>query len=126
MNKYILLVAVFLLSGCPGPMDRLVSREYATTVIKNNQVCVISPLRPDEQITAVEISSSKSNLLFETFADKPIYIAKGECLPLFNIIPQPGLRHSIYWTVISPKADFHLVETRFSVTVDNSGNLKLQ
>lgn len=126
VNKFIFLTSALLLTGCFGFMDRLVESEHTTAVIKNNQVCAISPLQPNQRIIAVQIKSNKSNILREIFADKPIYVAKGDCLPLFNITPQPGLRYSIAWDIRTPNKYAHLVETRFSITIDSSGNLKIQ
>lgn len=125
INKYILLIPVFLLTGCPGPMDRMMSREYTTAIIKNNQVCVISPLQPNQRIIAVEINSNKSNILREIFIKNPIYVAKGECLPLLNITPQPGLQYSISWNISVPNADAYLVTSHFSITKDHAGTLQI-
>ncbi|MDF7680919.1 hypothetical protein PT300_10145 [Enterobacteriaceae bacterium ESL0689] len=125
MKKYSLFIALFLLTGCPGPGDRMVASEHATAIIKDNQVCVISPLQPSERITAVQIYSHKSSLLINFFDDKPIYVTKGQCLPLFNLIPQPGLYYFIYWNISAPKVADHLVESSFSVSVDSAGQLQI-
>lgn len=34
MSKYILMVLIFLLTGCRGPGDRMIPREFITAVIK--------------------------------------------------------------------------------------------
>ncbi|MFP3523843.1 hypothetical protein SB912_15130 [Pantoea sp. SIMBA_072] len=63
MKKKMMLGAIFLLTGCPGPGDRMVERESTTAFIKDKQVCVVSPLEPQERITAIQINSDKSNSL---------------------------------------------------------------
>ena len=55
MKYKMLLGVVFILTGCPGPGDRMVDRESSTALIKDNQVCVVSPLEPQERITAIQI-----------------------------------------------------------------------
>ncbi len=43
MKNKMLLGVVFLLTGCPGPGDRMVDRESTTALIKDNQVlCVVT------------------------------------------------------------------------------------
>ena len=63
MKNKMLLGVVFLLTGCPGPGDRMVDRESTTAFIKDNQVCVVSPLEPQERITAIQINSDNSDSL---------------------------------------------------------------
>ena len=73
MKNKILLGVVFLLTGCPGPGDRMVDRESTTALIKDNQVCVVSPLEPQERITAIQINSDNSDSLHKIFDDKPVF-----------------------------------------------------
>jgi hypothetical protein len=77
MKNKMLLGVVFLLTGCPGPGDRMVDRESTTALIKDNQVCVLSPLEPQERITAIQIKSDNSDSLHKIFDDKPVYVPKG-------------------------------------------------
>lgn len=63
MKNKMMLGVVFLLTGCPGPGDRMVERKSTTAFIKDKQVCVVSPLEPQERITAIQINSDKSNSL---------------------------------------------------------------
>lgn len=62
MKNMMMLGVVFLLTGCPGPDDRMVERESTTAFIKDKQVCVVSPLEPQERITAIQINSDKATL----------------------------------------------------------------
>ncbi len=76
-----------------GLGDRMVDRESTTAFIKDNQVCVVSPLEPQERITAIQINSDNSDSLHNIFDDKPVYVPKGECLPVFGFkfTPESGI-----------------------------------
>ncbi|WP_261123883.1 putative T6SS immunity periplasmic lipoprotein [Serratia quinivorans] len=114
MKNRMLLAVVFLLTGCPGPGDRMVDREPTTAFIKDNHVCVISPLEPQERITAIQINSDKSDSLHKIFDDKPVYVPKGECLPVFGFKFTSGERYTFAYDVQSEKLESHLVTTEFS------------
>lgn len=114
MKNWILLAAVFFLMGCPGPGDRMVDRESTTVLIKDNHVCVVSPLEPQERITAIQINSDKSESLHKIFDDKPVYVPKGECLPLFGFKFTPDERYSIAYNVKSEKSESYLVTAEFT------------
>jgi len=114
MKGKILLASVFLLTGCPGPGDRMTERESTTAMIKDNQVCVVSPLKSGERITAIQINGDKNDTLHKIFDDKPVYVAKGECLPLFGFTFTPGERYSVAYDVIDTKSQSHLVTAEFS------------
>ncbi len=87
--------------------------------IQDNHVCVVSPLKPQERITAIQINSDKSNSLHKIFDDKPVYAAKGECLPLFGFKFTSGDRYSIAYDIKSEKSDSHLVTAEFSIAIDD-------
>lgn len=114
MKKRMLLAVVFLLTGCPGPGDRMVDRESTTVFIKDDHVCVVSPLKPQERITAIQINSDNSNSLHQIFDDKPVYVPKGECLPVFGFKFTAGERYSFAYNIQSEKSESHLVTAEFS------------
>lgn len=114
MKNKMMLGVVFLLTGCPGPGDRMVERESTTAFIKDKQVCVVSPLEPQERITAIQINSDKSNSLHKIFDDKPVYIPKGECLPVFGFKFTTGERYYFACDVQYDKSASHLVTADFS------------
>lgn len=114
MKNKILLGVVFLLTGCPGPGDRMVDRESTTALIKDNQVCVVSPLEAQERITAIQINSDNSDSLHKIFDDKPVYVPKGECLPVFGFKFTSGKRYNFAYDVQSDKSESHLVTAEFS------------
>ncbi|WP_165466239.1 putative T6SS immunity periplasmic lipoprotein [Enterobacter cloacae] len=113
MKNIKLLSVVFLLTGCPGPGDRMVDRESTTVFIKDNQVCVVSPLEPQERITAIQINSDSSDSLHKIFDDKPVYVPKGECLPVFGFKFTPGERYNFTYDVQPGKSESHLVTADF-------------
>jgi len=43
----------------------MVERESTTAFIKENEVCVVSPLEPQERITAIQINRIKATLFTE-------------------------------------------------------------
>lgn len=94
----------------PGPGDRMVDRESTTVFIKNNSVCVVSPLEPQERITAIQINSDKSGSFHKIFD----YVPKGECLPVFGFKFISGERYNFAYNVQSDKSESHLVTAEFS------------
>lgn len=114
MKNRMLLAVVFLLTGCPGPGDRMVDRESTTAFIKDNQVCVVSPLAPQERVTAIQINSDKSDSLHRIFDDKPVYVPKGECLPVFGFKFTTGERYNFAYEVQSNKLESHLITAEFT------------
>ena len=114
MKNKMLLGVVFILTGYPGPGDRMVDRESSTALIKDNQVCVLSPLEPQERITAIQINSDNSDSLHKIFDDKPVYVQKGGCLPVFGFKFTPGERYNFAYDVQSDKSGSHLVTAVFS------------
>lgn len=109
-----LLSVVFLLTGCPGPGDRMVDRESTTVSIIDNKVCVVSRLEPQERITAIQINSDKSGSLHKIFDDKPVYVPKGECLPVFGFTFTPGEQYIFAYDVQSEQSESHLVTANFA------------
>lgn len=114
MKYKMLLGVVFLLTGCPGHGDRMVDRVSTTALIKDNQVCVVSPLEPQERITAIQINSDSSDSLHKIFDNKPVYVPKGECLPVFGFKFTPGELYNFAYDVQSDKSGSHLVTAEFS------------
>ncbi|WP_160623358.1 putative T6SS immunity periplasmic lipoprotein [Mixta intestinalis] len=116
MRNGILLAVVFLLTGCPGPGERMVARESTTALIKDNHVCVVSPLKPQERITAIQINSDKGKSFHKIFDDRPVYVPRGECLPLFGFKFLPGERYSMAYDVKFEKSATHLVTAEIFIS----------
>ncbi|NQE78023.1 putative T6SS immunity periplasmic lipoprotein [Pantoea ananatis] len=119
MKGKVLLASVFILTGCLGPGDRMTERESTNAMIKDNQVCVVSALKSGEQITAIQINGDKNDTLHKIFDDKPVYVAKGECLPLFGFTFTPGEKYSVAYEVMNQKLQSHLVMADFFTQIDN-------
>lgn len=98
---FIIAVAILLCMGCPGPGDRMISRESTPMIIKDGQPCVLSPLKPGEQITAVQIYSDQQTILHRIFDARPIHVDQGLCLPLFDAVFVPGQHYLIAYDVTS-------------------------
>jgi len=92
----------------------MMERESTTAFIKDKQVCVVSPLEPQESITAIQINSDKSNSFHKVFNDKPVYVPKGECLPVFGFKFTTGERYYFAYVIQSDKSMSHLVTADFS------------
>jgi hypothetical protein len=120
------VLAAVLLTGCTGPGDRAVPRMPALVVIKNNAVCVISSLTPDEKITSIQFYSHSGDKLIKMFHKQPVYTARGECLPVFNFTFVPGKHYALAWDVeTSDPENYHLITAEFSVAEKDNGELKL-
>lgn len=57
MNKSILIAAVFLLTGCPGPMDPVPQEYPAQARLIDNQVCITVPVRAGDKIFSVQFGT---------------------------------------------------------------------
>lgn len=126
MLRHGVVLAAFLLTGCPGPGDRVVSRVPALVVIKNNAVCVVSPIKPDEKITGIQFYSNTGEKLVRMFHKQPVYAASGECLPLFGYAFVSDKHYALAWDVETPNPDnYHLITAEFSVSAKENGGLKL-
>ncbi|UNK30047.1 hypothetical protein MNO11_10055 [Serratia plymuthica] len=126
MKGCFLLAAVFLLAGCPGLGDKVVSRIPTTITVKDNGICVVSPMNPGEKITAIQIYSDTGDKLIKTLDDMPEYSEKGKCLPVFGYIFQPKKHYSLAYDVnsLNPN-DSHLITAEFSISSDARGNITL-
>lgn len=114
MKNKMLLGVVFILTGCSGLGDRMVGRESTTAFIKDNQVCVVSPPKPLERITAIQIISDNSDSLYKIRDGKPVYVPKGECLPVFGFNFTSGERYKFAYDVQTDKSRSHLVTAEFA------------
>lgn len=87
----------------------MVPRESATVIVRGGNICVVSPLEPQEHITAIQIDSTHGNGLYKIFDSNPVYRAKGECLPLFGYLFIPGEKYSIANNIKSADSSAHLI-----------------
>lgn len=113
MNKILLLTAVLLLTGCPGQGDRAAPRVSTTTTIKDNHVCITSKMNAGDKITAIQIYSDTGDRFIKQFDDKPLYIAKDECLPVFNYTFNSEKHYSVSYDIVTPHHENYLMTTNF-------------
>lgn len=104
----------------------MVSRSSATVTLKDNDVCILSTMKPGEQITAVQIYSDKDERLIRVFEEKPVYVARGGCLPVFDYSFIFGQKYSIAYDVKPVNSGSHLITAEFSKYIDSSGNIKVR
>jgi len=127
MLRHSLIITALLLTGCHGPGDRVVSRVPALVVIKNNAVCVLSPLKPDEKITGIQFYSSSGEKRVRTFHKQPVYAARGECLPVFGFAFVPDKFYAMAYDVETPDpGDYHLVTAEFGLLANEKGGLRVE
>lgn len=84
MNKTLWLIPLFLLTGCPGPGDRMVKKIPAEVTTKENHLCITYAVKPGDRITSLQIGSESGETWYEVFNDKPVLPRSGECLPTWN------------------------------------------
>ncbi|ELY2621650.1 hypothetical protein SMC27_002163 [Cronobacter malonaticus] len=128
MNNYTLIAMVFLLTGCPGPMDAVPVEEPAQVRILSNQVCITTPASTGEKIFSVHISNGAGQEIYKTFgryAQQPV-VVQGKCLPAFDFEFKPGNRYAAFYQIennTTKPGKTYVV--RFSLEQDENGSLRL-
>lgn len=126
MLRHGVVFAAFLLTACTGPGDRFVTRVPALVVIKNNAVCVVSPLKPNEKITGIQFYSHSGDKRIRMFHKLPVYAASGSCLPLFGFALVPGNDYALAWDVETPDPEnYHLISAEFGLVENDAGDWKI-
>ncbi len=129
MNRYMLLGAVFLLTGCPGPMDPVPLEHPAKATLSNNRVCITVPASEGEKISSVQFGSDTTGQeVYKTFnsADEQISAARGECLPTFGFEFKPGNTYAVFYRLEKSRSETGRVfAARFSLKQDGNGRLSL-
>ena len=98
-KNYSVIVVAFLLSGCPGPGDRIPPKEPANVTLKDNQICITAPVYPGEFVSSVQFSDGQNNNLLKTLEHDPVYVANGQCLPTFGYDFQKGHTYTVFYTI---------------------------
>ncbi|EOC1314973.1 hypothetical protein ACI09C_004073 [Cronobacter turicensis] len=128
MNNYTLIAMVFLLTGCPGPMDAIPVEEPAQVRLISNEVCITTPARTGEKIFSVHISNGAGQEIYKTFgryAQQPV-VVQGECLPAFDFEFKPGNRYVAFYQIeknTTEQGKTYVV--RFSLEQNENGSLRL-
>lgn len=125
MRASLLLMGVCMLSGCIGFLDKM-TREVPTNLfLMNHEVCAVSIMKPGEKMVSAEIFSTDEGKRFELFPDKPLYIAAGDCLPMFGTALRVGEKYAYYWNVVPVKGDAYLITAQFILSTDSAGHLSV-
>ncbi|WP_366509376.1 hypothetical protein [uncultured Pluralibacter sp.] len=69
----------------------------------------MSSLEPGERITAVQIRGGNGDVLHKDFDDGPVYVPRGDCLPVFGFRFTSGERYFFAWDVQSEQRASYLV-----------------
>lgn len=128
MNKYMLVAAVFLLTGCPGPMDPLPLEQPAQARLVNNQVCITVPVSTGDKIFSVQLDSDSGREVYKTFGpfDQQIRVAQDECLPTFGFEFKPGDTYAAFYQLENNNTGpGRLFAARFSLEQNANGSLRL-
>ncbi|EOC0476990.1 hypothetical protein ACI00X_002210 [Cronobacter turicensis] len=128
MNKFTLIAMVFLLTGCPGPMDAVPVEEAAQVRLVSNQVCITTPASTGEKIFSVNISNGAGQEIYKTFGryvQQPV-VVQGKCLPAFGFEFKPGNRYAAFYQIEKNTTEpGKTYVVRFSLEQDEKGSLRL-
>ena len=80
MEKLIFILAVFFLSGCPGPRDSFPRTWPAQVTIKSNQLCVTVRPEGDEKLRSIMIYELADMANQKYFKASPYTVHADECL----------------------------------------------
>lgn len=127
MNKGIVLVAVFLLAGCPGPGDRLPASESAQVVVKENNVCILYPVQPGDLIDHLEFHDQSGKVFFANPGDHDFHPDVGRCLSTYGRDVQPAQAYALHYGVKNPGAQepYRFVSAVFTTSYDDKGALHI-
>lgn len=128
MNRYILLGVVFLLTGCPGPMDPVPLEHLAKATVSDNRVCITVPAREGERIFSVQFGNDTGQEVYKTFSrtDEQIPAARGECLSVFGFEFRPGNTYAVFYRLEKSRSEpGRVFAARFSLEQDRNGKLRL-
>ena len=121
MEKKLIFATIFILTGCPGPGDRLIPRTETTVVVNDNSVCALSIMKPGEKMTAMDVYSSKGEPVFIRFYDKPLYIPHGQCLPLFGTTFDYGTKYTVAWDIHTADG-MYMLTAEFTLSTDSASH----
>lgn len=128
MKKLLLSGAVFLLTGCPGPMDPVRLELPAQATLVNNKICILVPAEAGERIFSVQIGSEAGQEMLRTFGDPASQprTVKGECLPTYGFEFKPGNSYAAYYGLEKSATEKgRLFAVRFTLFQDADGKLKI-
>lgn len=116
MKRFFVLYSVFLISGCPGPGDRMPETVYADVKLKDNSPCVLYPAKLGDRITSIQIYNEMDEPFRKLFDDSPFQPAYGQCLPMFGYHFNPGKSYVIYYGLDNDSAERQkLIQADFAI-----------
>lgn len=98
LKKHPIIAVAFLLCGCPGPGDRIPPKAPADVTLRDNQICITAPVYSGEFVSSIQISDGKRNFL-KTFADNPVDVINGQCLPIFGYVFKRERTYTVFYTL---------------------------
>lgn len=128
MNRYILLGVVFLLTGCPGPMDPVPLEHRAKATVSDNRVCITVPASEGERIFSVQFGNDTGQEVYKTFSrtDEQIPAVRGECLSVFGFEFRPGNTYAVFYRLEKSSSEpGRVFAARFSLEQGRNGRLRL-
>lgn len=128
MHKYIFVAAIFLLTGCPGPMDPVPLEQPAQARLVNNQVCITVPVSTGDKIFSVQLGSDSGREVYKTFSqsDQQIRVVQGECLPTFGFEFKTGDTYAAFYQLENTNTGpGRIFAARFSLEQNENGSLRL-
>lgn len=110
------LAAVLLLTGCPGPGDRIAPKDPAYVTLRDNQVCITAPIQPGEKVFSVQISDGEQNNLLKTLATDFLPAFNGRFLPTFGYLFHSGHSYVAYFSLENtPRSHVRYLAVKFSM-----------
>ncbi|BFO08525.1 hypothetical protein GGER_10350 [Serratia rubidaea] len=71
MKIFFIICPILLISGCPGPGDRMPEAVYADVKLKDNSPCVLYPAKLGDRITSIQIYNEMDVPFRKLFDDSP-------------------------------------------------------
>ncbi|MGY5958655.1 putative T6SS immunity periplasmic lipoprotein [Kosakonia sp. BK9b] len=124
-EKSMLLLAVLMLTGCPGPGDRLPDRESAQVGVKENAVCIVYPVQPGDLIDHLEFHDQSGKAFYAEPGDGDFHPAAGHCLRTYGQDLRPAQAYALHYGVSNPQVPYRFVSAVFTTSYDDKGVLHI-
>ena len=116
MKIFFIICPILLISGCPGPGDRMPEAVYADVKLKDNSPCVLYPAKLGDRITSIQIYNEMDFPFRKLFDDSPFYPVDGQCLPTFGYHFNSGKSYVVYYGLDNDSAERQkLIQANFSI-----------
>lgn len=112
MKIFFIICFILLISGCPGPGDRLPETLHADVTLKGNSPCILYPAKLGERITSIQIASETDKPFSKLFDDSPFYPVSSQCLPTFDYHFNADKEYVVYYGLDNDKRQ-RLIQATF-------------